>query len=126
MAGPRPAAARIDAGFLGAESGLRRAARRPTIRSDCRPRGCLETAAGEVMVRYAGRSSRRTAAQHRAHLGVFFVSTLICCSVLAPVARLSAEVTVTSKPTVDVIVVTARKRQERSHDVRISIIAQSG
>jgi iron complex outermembrane receptor protein len=72
----------------------------------------------------AERSSRRTAATHGGHLVLFFGGAVICGSILAPGARLNAEPS--SNPTLDVIVVTARKREERSQDVPISIIALSG
>jgi hypothetical protein len=54
----------------------------------------------------------------------FFARVVICGSILGPGARLDAEPI--STPAVDVVVVTARNREERSQDVPISIIALSG
>ena len=86
----------------------------------------METAADEVTAGAPGseRSSPRLAAPHGAHLIAFFARAIICGSILVPGTRLNAEPG--SNPTVDVIVVTARKREERSQDVPISIIALSG
>ena len=57
---------------------------------------------------------------------VFFALALVCGSVVAPGDRLSAEVIGNPTGELDVIVVTARKREERAQDVPISIIALGG
>jgi hypothetical protein len=63
---------------------------------------------------------------HGVRLTVFFALGGICGSILAPSARSNAEVVSNPTPELDVIVVTARKRQENSQDVPISIIAMNG
>jgi iron complex outermembrane recepter protein len=64
--------------------------------------------------------------RHGARLAVFFALSGVCGSILAPSARSHAEVLSNPTPELDVIVVTARKRQEKSQDVPISIIAVNG
>ena len=72
------------------------------------------------------RPSPRLAARHGARHVVFFALVVICGSILAPGARVNAEAISNPTAELDVIVVTARKREERSQDVPISIIALSG
>jgi len=57
---------------------------------------------------------------------VFFALAVISGSIVAPGARLNAAAISNPTRELDVIVVTARKRAERSQDVPISIIALSG
>jgi iron complex outermembrane receptor protein len=63
---------------------------------------------------------------HGVRLAVFFALGGTCGSILAPSARSHAEVVSNPTQELDVIVVTARKRQENSQDVPISIIAVNG
>jgi iron complex outermembrane receptor protein len=72
------------------------------------------------------RSSPSSAARHGAHPFVFFALAVTCGSVFAPGARLYAQPPSNPTGELDAIVVTARKREERSQDVPISIIALSG
>jgi iron complex outermembrane receptor protein len=72
------------------------------------------------------RSSPFSAARHGAHPVVFCALAIICGSIFAPGAPLNAQAIDTPPGELDVIVVTARKREERSQDVPISIIALSG
>jgi len=57
---------------------------------------------------------------------MFFALAVILSSIFAPGARLNAEAVSSPTGELDAIVVTARKREERSQDVPISIIALSG
>jgi outer membrane receptor protein involved in Fe transport len=66
------------------------------------------------------------AARPRAHRALIFALAGISGSIFAPGARLNAETLAHPSAELDVIVVTARKREERSQDVPISIIALSG
>lgn len=72
------------------------------------------------------RSSPSSAAPHGAHPVVCFALAVICGSIFAPSARLNAQAIGTPTGELDVIVVTARKREERSQEVPISIIALTG
>jgi iron complex outermembrane receptor protein len=88
----------------------------------------LETAADEVVGGSPGseRPSPRPAPPHSTHLVALFALAVVCISILAPGARLNAETISSPMAELDVIVVTARKREERIQDVPISIIALSG
>jgi iron complex outermembrane receptor protein len=68
----------------------------------------------------------RHAAQHGPNLVLSIALAGICGSLLVPGARSNAEAIGERTGELDVIVVTARKREERSQDVPISIIALSG
>ena len=72
------------------------------------------------------RSWPRLAARRGAHQAVFFALAVICGPMIAPSARSSAEAISDPADELDVIVVNARKREERAQDVPISIIALSG
>ena len=72
------------------------------------------------------RWSPRSAARHGAQPVVLFAHAIICGSIFAAGARLNAQGIDNPTGELDVIVVTARKREERSQDVPISIIALSG
>jgi iron complex outermembrane recepter protein len=72
------------------------------------------------------RSCTRVAARHGADPVMFFALAVILSSVFAPGARSNAADIGNPRGDLDVIVVTARKREERSQDVPISIIALSG
>jgi iron complex outermembrane receptor protein len=72
------------------------------------------------------RSTARCAARHGAHRVMSFALACICGSIFAPGARSNGADIGNSTAELDVIVVTARKREERSQDVPISIIALSG
>ena len=72
------------------------------------------------------RPSPRLGGRQGNHAAVFFALAVISGAIVAPGARLNA--TAISNPTLglDAIVVTARKRAERSQDVPISIIVLQG
>ncbi len=71
-------------------------------------------------------SSARYVARYAAHPLKFFALAGICGSIFAHSAGSNAEAISNSTGELDDIVVTARKRQENSQDVPISIIAVSG
>jgi iron complex outermembrane recepter protein len=64
--------------------------------------------------------------RHGSRLTVFFALGGLCGSVFSPSARSNAEGISNPTPGLDVVVVTARKRQENSQDVPISIMAVNG
>src|SRR5258706_213230 len=72
------------------------------------------------------RSTARRAARHGAHRVMSFALACICGSTFAPGARSNGADISNSTAELEVIVVTARKREERSQDVPISVIALSG
>jgi len=72
------------------------------------------------------RSSPHLVERYGPHAAVFFALAVISGSTLAPAAQLNAEVINSPARELDIIVVTARKRAERSQDVPISIITLSG
>ena len=72
------------------------------------------------------RLSPRSAARHGAQPVVLFAHAIICGSIFVAGARLNAQGIDNPTGELAVIVVTARKREERSQDVPISIIALSG
>jgi len=71
------------------------------------------------------RSSPHLVGRHGPHAAVFFALAVINGSTLAPAAQLNAEVINNPARELDIIVVTARKRAERSQEVPISIITLS-
>jgi iron complex outermembrane recepter protein len=80
------------------------------------------------MARSAGSecSGPRLAARQGTRASVLFALAVISGSIAAPGAGLNAQAIGNPARELDVIVVTARKREERSQDVPISLIASSG